>query len=109
MVDILATDPAHMRRGAGKMLMKFGTDMADEVGLPCFLEGSPEGLGLYCASGFGAVGWIWLDLKKYQNTGEQTGQGDQKQERIEGVGGGWFSHAVMVRQYQSGKRTSVSD
>jgi len=78
------------------------------VGLPCFLEGSPEGLGLYRASGFEVVGWIWVDLKKYQNTGEQTGQGDQKQERVEGVGEGWYSHAVMVRQYRSEKGTSWS-
>jgi GNAT superfamily N-acetyltransferase len=109
MLDILATDPAHMRRGAGKMLMKFGTDIADEVGLPCFLEGSPEGLGLYRASGFEVVGWIWVDLKKYQSADEQTVQGDQNQDRVEGVGEGWYSHAVMVRQYQSGKGASVSD
>jgi GNAT superfamily N-acetyltransferase len=106
MLDILATDPAHMHRGAGKMLLKFGTDIADEMGLPCFLEGSPEGLGLYRASGFKVVGWIWVDLKKYQNIGEQTGQGGQKQERVEGAGEGWYSHAVMVRQYRSEKGTS---
>lgn len=47
MLDILATEPAHMRKGAGMMLVKFGTDIADEMGLPCFLEGSPEGLSLY--------------------------------------------------------------
>jgi GNAT superfamily N-acetyltransferase len=109
MLDILATDPSHMRRGAGKMLMKFGTDMADEAGLPCFLEGSPEGLGLYRASGFEVVGWIWVDLKKYQDAGEQTVQGDQKQERDEGEGEGWYSHAVMVRQHQPGKGTSASN
>src|SRR2546429_9839761 len=33
MLDILATDPGHMRRGAGKMLMRLGTDIADEMGL----------------------------------------------------------------------------
>ena len=97
MLDILATDPAYMRRGAGKMLMKFGTDIADELGLPCFLEGSPEGLGLYRACGFEVVDWIWLDLTKYQDGGEQVGQGHERQERVEGVGEGWYSHAVMVR------------
>jgi GNAT superfamily N-acetyltransferase len=109
MLDILATDPAHIRKGAGKMLMKFGTDIADEMGLPCFLEGSPEGLGLYHANGFEVVGWIWVDLMKYQNPDEQTMPEDLKEERVEGVGEGWYNHAVMVRRYRSNKGTSVSD
>lgn len=97
MLDILATDPAHMHRGAGKMLMKFGTDIADQMRLPCFLEGSPEGLGLYRASGFEVVDWIWLDLAEYQDDSEQAGQGHEGQKRVAGVGEGWYSHAVMIR------------
>ena len=79
------------------MLMKFGTDIADELGLPCFLEGSPEGLGLYRACSFEVVDWIWLDLTKYQDSGERAGQEQERQERVEGVGEGWYRHAVMVR------------
>lgn len=80
MLDILATYPAHMRRGAGKMLIKFGTDVADDMELPCFLEGSPEGLSLYRTSGFEVVDWIWLDLAKYQNGGDQAGRMYERQE-----------------------------
>lgn len=109
MLDILATDPTHMRRGAGKLLMRFITDMADEMGLPCFLEGSPEGLALYRASGFEVVGSIWVDLAKYQDGGEHAGQGDDdaRQERVQGVGQGWYSHAVMVRP--ASRKASVGD
>jgi hypothetical protein len=58
MLAVLAADPAHMRRGSDKMLMKCGTDMSGKMGLPCFLEGSLEGLGFYRASGFEVVDWI---------------------------------------------------
>jgi hypothetical protein len=107
MLDILATDPAHMRRGAGRMFMKFGTDIAHEMALPCFLEGSPDGLGLYRASGFEVVDWIWLDLAKYQDGGEPTGQKHARQERVAGEGDGWYSHAVMIRS--GPKQVSVGD
>jgi hypothetical protein len=43
MLDILATDPAHMRRGAGKMLMKFGTDIADQNGTTLLPRRQPGG------------------------------------------------------------------
>jgi len=79
------------------MLMKFGTDMADNMGFPCFLEGSLEGLGLYHASRFEVVDWIWLDLAKYQQDDEHAKEGDERQERVEGLGEGWCSHAVMAK------------
>jgi hypothetical protein len=43
------------RRGAGSMLVKWGTDQADERGIPCYLESSPEGFGLYNKHGFKEV------------------------------------------------------
>lgn len=108
MLDVLATDPAHMRKGAGKLLVRFGTDLADELGLPCFLEGSPEGEGLYRSCGFEPVGVIWMDLDKYrdQSGGQVEGGGGRGAdvdglERSEGVGPGWYKHVVMVRPVKS--------
>jgi hypothetical protein len=34
------------------MLVKWGTDQADERGIPCYLESSPEGFDLYNKHGF---------------------------------------------------------
>lgn len=31
-LDILAVDPAYQRRGAGRLLVKWGTAIADELG-----------------------------------------------------------------------------
>lgn len=51
-LSIIATDPGQGRRGAGKILMEFGIGLANERGLPCFLESSPHGKGLYGKFGF---------------------------------------------------------
>lgn len=41
-----------MRRGAGGLLLKWGTDLADELGIPIYLESSPGGHELYLRYGF---------------------------------------------------------
>jgi hypothetical protein len=54
-LSVIATAPGEGRRGAGKMLMAWGTEAADRAGLPCFLEASPMGAGLYRGFGFERV------------------------------------------------------
>jgi len=49
------------------MLVKWGTDQADKRGLPCFLESSPEGLGLYRKHGFKEVGFFDTDIGTKQD------------------------------------------
>jgi hypothetical protein len=44
------------------MLVKWGTDQADERGIPCYLESSPEGFGLYNKHGFKEVGFFDTDI-----------------------------------------------
>lgn len=63
-----------MRRGSGsgKVIMKFGTDMADKMALPYFQEGSLEDPWFVSRCGFEVADWIWLDLAKYQQDGEHT-------------------------------------
>ena len=55
-LGIIATEPGEGRRGAGKMLMRWGVERADEVGVEMFLEASPMGVGLYGGVGFEEVG-----------------------------------------------------
>lgn len=47
------------------MLMKWGFDEADKLGLPVWLEASPMGAPLYTRSGFQTVGWLDFDAKKW--------------------------------------------
>lgn len=51
-LHILSTRPEQRRRGAGEMLVRWGTQRADEKGLMCYLEGSVEGYRLYRRCGF---------------------------------------------------------
>lgn len=48
----MCVDPDWQRRGAGNMLVSWGTIKADELRIPCFLESSPFGYGLYRKLGF---------------------------------------------------------
>lgn len=47
LLHVLATRAGQERRGVGALSLKWGTDKADELGLPIYLEGSPKGVPLY--------------------------------------------------------------
>jgi predicted N-acetyltransferase YhbS len=64
------TDPQHHRRGAGSMLIKWGTSQADIAQLPCFLESSVMGRPLYASHGYTPRHEEVFDLSKYGGEGE---------------------------------------
>ncbi|KAB8339212.1 hypothetical protein FH972_022146 [Carpinus fangiana] len=64
-LNILATRPGHERKGAGRMLLKWGTDKADKDGLDTFLDATPVGRTLYEKFGFSVVREQDLDLSPY--------------------------------------------
>ena len=68
MLGILTTDPPHQRRGAGAMLVQWGCEIADELGLECYLEASDAGYRLYKSKGFRDVGYLDMDMSKYDKT-----------------------------------------
>ncbi|KAJ8057796.1 hypothetical protein OCU04_013267 [Sclerotinia nivalis] len=51
-LDILAVDPAYQRRGAGRLLVKWGIAIADELGYVAIVEASDAGRSLYESEGF---------------------------------------------------------
>lgn len=53
-LDMMSTHPDHHRRGAGNMLMKWGTEKADSLGLGCYIDGTAIGKRLYESHGFKA-------------------------------------------------------
>lgn len=53
---ILAIDPAHQRRGIGRILVQHGLDQAAKAGTDAFLIATPEGRGLYHSCGFREIG-----------------------------------------------------
>ncbi|KAF2678956.1 hypothetical protein K458DRAFT_422618 [Lentithecium fluviatile CBS 122367] len=64
-LHMLHTDPKQQGRGAGSALLKWGMQKADELGLPAYLESSPNAHGFYKRHGFGDVEIFELDLGFY--------------------------------------------
>jgi GNAT superfamily N-acetyltransferase len=64
-LDTLVTLPDHHRRGAGGMLVKWGCEKADELGVEAFLEASLMGQPLYARYGFEPVKEAGIDLREY--------------------------------------------
>ncbi|OQO04925.1 hypothetical protein B0A48_07943 [Cryoendolithus antarcticus] len=64
-LQILVTHPAHQRRGAGSLLVKWGCDRADEVGVVAVLMASAAGLHVYEKAGFLTVKTSELDLQPW--------------------------------------------
>lgn len=61
----LFTDPIFQRRGMGNALVQYGNKLADEVGLPVFLQASPYGYPIYYKHGFETVQYLDVDLRKW--------------------------------------------
>ncbi|KAH6707653.1 hypothetical protein DL95DRAFT_438796 [Leptodontidium sp. 2 PMI_412] len=63
-LDMMSTHPDHHRRGAGKMLVQWGCDIADKMGVEAFIEGTFIARRLYESCGFVATptDWIFVDV-----------------------------------------------
>jgi GNAT superfamily N-acetyltransferase len=70
-LHILITDPAHERRGAGGMLIRWGLEEADRYHLPAYLEASDSGRPLYERHGFKARKETWFNLADYGGEGKE--------------------------------------
>ncbi|KAI9714309.1 MAG: hypothetical protein M1820_000270 [Bogoriella megaspora] len=65
----LATHPDHYRKGAGSMLLSWGTERADGAGLEIYLESSAAGKSLYEKHGFETIKILETDLEKHGGQG----------------------------------------
>jgi GNAT superfamily N-acetyltransferase len=64
-LDTLVTLQNHERRGAGSMLVRWGCEKADEVGVEAYLEASPMGAPMYARHGFHPAKEVELDLTQW--------------------------------------------
>jgi len=62
---ILFTDPDYQRCGAGSIHVKWGTDLADRLLVPCWVEASPFGHHLYEENGFRDLEKVCTRTKKW--------------------------------------------
>jgi len=63
---VLVTSPEHRKKGAGSMLIGWGTKVADEQQIPSYLEATPAGAGLYRKHGFEQVAKLDIDLRPFK-------------------------------------------
>ncbi|KAF2090536.1 acyl-CoA N-acyltransferase [Saccharata proteae CBS 121410] len=68
-LHLLITHPNHHRRGAGGLLLRWGTEKADAAGLPVYLEATEAGRPLYARHGFQVTSTTDFDLSKYGGEG----------------------------------------
>lgn len=64
-LQVLVTHPKHQRRGAGSLVLEWGTRQADKKGLISVLQASPAGEGLYLKHGFEVKRIEQLDLRPF--------------------------------------------
>ncbi|KAF2674879.1 acyl-CoA N-acyltransferase [Microthyrium microscopicum] len=64
-LDSLTVSPDFQRRGVGRLLMQWGMDKADKLGLENYLEASQAGKKLYESCGFRAIKEMQFDMRPW--------------------------------------------
>lgn len=64
-LKLLSTHSDHQRRGAGALLLKWGSEQADRIGADCYLEATTTGRPLYEKFGYRQVGMFNLDMTRF--------------------------------------------
>jgi hypothetical protein len=62
---LLITASQQRRRGAGSLLVRWGLEMSDTTGLPCYLQASGQGRRLYIHCGFRDINTVEFNLSDY--------------------------------------------
>ncbi len=65
---MLFTDPSYQKRGAGAMMVKWGTDLADHLMLPAWVEASEIAAPLYRKNGFEDVEHCKMKTQKWETS-----------------------------------------
>ncbi|KAI9726130.1 MAG: hypothetical protein M1834_009406 [Cirrosporium novae-zelandiae] len=64
-VTVLGVHPNYQRLGIGKAMLEHILERADQKGTDCYIEASPEGLGLYRKMGWEVIGQVIIDLESW--------------------------------------------
>jgi predicted acetyltransferase len=63
----VGTAPKYRKQGAASLCLKWGTRLADEKGLPGYVEGTPIGTGIYRRYGFEVIDRLKLALSPWND------------------------------------------
>ena len=71
----LLTEPSFHRQGMGNALVEYGNQLADQTGLPIFLQGSPFRYSVYTKHDFETVQHLDVDLREWAPSAESNDKG----------------------------------
>lgn len=72
LLALLVTDEEQRGRGAGSLLVRWGIDLSETMGLPCYLQASEQGRRLYQHRGFKDIDTVTFNLEDYGLDGIET-------------------------------------
>lgn len=110
-MDLLSitVHPLHRHRGVGRMLVRWGTDRADELGIETVISSLPSARGAYERSGFGCIEMIpptpMLEERLQELKREEKGQ--KWRELLQDDLSGWFMWRPVGRDWVEGEDVSV--
>ncbi|KAJ0119219.1 acyl-CoA N-acyltransferase [Diaporthe amygdali] len=65
LLALLVTARQHRQRGAGSILVRWGIELSDKTGLPCYVQASEQGRRLYQQHGFEEIDTVEFNLSEY--------------------------------------------
>jgi hypothetical protein len=68
----MGTLPSYQRRGAASLHLAWGTELADQNGLACWVQASPMSVSLYQKFGFEIQDQVVVPLHESYRGGTQT-------------------------------------
>lgn len=71
-LGLLCVHRDYQRRGVGKALVQWGLKQAKAVGLPAYLEASPDGFHLYCYLGFHQIDTVVIKSQDWDGDSDMN-------------------------------------
>jgi len=102
----LVVHPAHRHRGAGRLLIRWGTAKADELGIETVVSSLLSARGAYEKCGLGCVEIIppSPELEKRLGDLEREGKGQKWKELLEDDLSGWLMWRPIGRDWKDGDK-----
>lgn len=97
---------AHRHRGAGRLLIRWGTAKADELGIETVISSLPSAKGAYAKSGLGVIEVIPPNPRLQERLAEleKEGRGQKWKELLDEDLSGWLMWRPIGRDFEEGDK-----
>jgi N-acetylglutamate synthase-like GNAT family acetyltransferase len=98
--------PSHRKSGAGRALLQWGKDKADELRIETVISSLPSAKGAYEKCGFGCIEVLPADAELWV---EKEGRGEKWKELLEEDLSGWLVWRPVGRDWREGDQAPWLD